>query len=213
MAHEIRNPLASISGSVQLLLENEALNEEDHRLMKIVVKEADRLSGLLTDFLSFAKPAKPEAKVFNVSNMLDDLIDILRSDKKFAKVKIVREYSADRDIFADQRLLHQVVWDLAINACEAMSGAGRLVIGMHKELPIIYVEDNGPGISSEIRGKIFEPFFTTKDAGTGLGLATVYSIVDAHGGQIEVSDKEGGGACFVLTFPAKNSQAFALFAD
>jgi len=80
-------------------------------------------------------------------------------------------------------------------------------------VPIIYIEDSGPGISAEIRGKIFEPFFTTKDTGTGLGLATVYSIVEAHGGQIDVSEGEGGGARFVMTFPAKNSQTFAVFAD
>lgn len=213
MAHEIRNPLASISGSVQLLLENESLAHEDARLMKIVVKEADRLSTLLTDFLSFARPAKPESSSINVSNLLDELIDMLQSDKRFSQVEIVKCYAGNRDVYADQRLLHQIVWDLAINACEAMSGRGQLTLGMHDELPIIYVEDSGPGISPEIRGKIFEPFFTTKDSGTGLGLATVYSIVEAHGGQIDVVDGEKSGTRFTLTFPAKTSQSFAVFSD
>jgi len=213
MAHEIRNPLASISGSVQLLLENEALSDEDQRLMKIVVKEADRLSSLLTDFLSFARPAKPEATMFNVSEMLDELIDILHSDRRFAKINITKKYAANREVYADQRLLHQIVWDLAINACEAMAEVGELKIGMHEELPIVFVEDSGPGIPTEIRGKIFEPFFTTKETGTGLGLATVYSLVEAHGGQIDVTNGLPKGTRFTITFPVKNRNAFAVFAD
>ncbi len=213
MAHEIRNPLASISGSVQLLLENEALSEEDQRLMKIVVREADRLSSLLTDFLSFARPARPEIASVNVSVLLDELADMVGSDQRFARIDIVRKYAPDRHIGADRKLLYQVLWDLAINACEAMAGHGRLVLGVADDMPVIYVEDSGPGVPEEVRGKIFEPFFTTKDTGTGLGLATVYSIIEAHGGQVDVSSAESSGARFTVTLPMKEQQAFAIYAD
>jgi len=203
MAHEIRNPLASISGSVQLLMEAESAQPEDLRLMGIVVKEADRLNGLLTDFLSFARPKLPVKEPVNVVSILDQLVDMLATDPRFKGIEIIR-HSPDEFILAlDRGQILQALWDLAVNAAEAMQGQGRLTFTTKPEpASAIIVEDNGPGIADEIKGRIFEPFFSTKEQGTGLGLASVYSVVDSHGGMVAVERGTSGGARFSLLFAA-----------
>ena len=201
MAHEIRNPLASISGSVQLLMEAETAQPEDLRLMGIVVKEADRLNGLLTDFLVFAKPKQPVKKSVNVASIFDQLVEMLMADPRFEGIEISKKYPAKFNLALDQGLILQVLWDLAINATEAMQGKGRLVFSVEQNKnPAIIVEDSGPGIADEIKGRIFEPFFSTKEKGTGLGLASVYSVVEGHGGMVTVERGTSGGARFSLLF-------------
>lgn len=212
MAHEIRNPLASISGSVQLLMEGSDVTDEDRRLMGIVVHEAERLSRLLTDFLAFARPPRPEPVTFQVSELFDELVAMFRGDKRFVDIHVVREDDSRALCWADRSLFTQVVWGLAINAAEAMQGRGRLYLGFDHDARLIYVEDTGPGIPSESLGKIFEPFFTTKEHGTGLGLATVYSIVEAHGGLIDVVTGREGGAKFSISLPQQADGSFAVFA-
>ena len=202
MAHEIRNPLASISGSVQLLMEGAHVTDEDRRLMRIVVKEAERLSGLLTDFLVYARPVPPRPTLFNMSALLDELSDMLQADARFSRVEIRREFAAGVLLNLDRQQFHQALWDLVINGAEAMGDAGGVLrLGIVTDALTIYVEDSGPGISAEVRTRIFEPFFTTKDWGTGLGLATVYAIVEAHGGQIEVDPGEVCGTRFTIHLP------------
>jgi len=201
MAHEIRNPLASISGSVQLLMEAEHAQPEDLRLMNIVVKEADRLNGLLTDFLDFARPRPLSLELIEVSSVLDQLVAMLKTDHRFNGIEVTRNYDIDFAINLDRNQILQVLWDLAINATEAMQGKGQLLFNLEKNsLFAIIVEDSGPGIDDSIIGKVFEPFFSTKSTGTGLGLASVYSIVEAHGGNIVVSRSAAGGAKFMLSF-------------
>jgi len=201
MAHEIRNPLASISGSVQLLMEAETAQPDDLRLMGIVVKEAERLNELLTDFLQFAKPKHPVKESVNVASVLDQLADMLVTDPRFKEVEIAKTYPDDFYLFLDRGLVLQALWDLAINAAEAMQGQGRLIFGVEKNrVPTIIIEDSGPGISDEIKGRIFEPFFSTKEKGTGLGLASVYSVVESHGGTVTVERGDAGGARFSLLF-------------
>lgn len=201
MAHEIRNPLASISGSIQLLLEAEHVAQEDRRLMGIVVREADRLSGLLTDFLTFARPKWPEKKAVEICSVLDELVEILAGDARFREVVIRKNYPEKAVFQLDRGQVWQILWDLSINASEAMQGKGELHFSVNAVQRAVTVEDNGPGISEKIRSQIFDPFFSTKERGTGLGLATVYSVVDAHGGRIDVSPGELGGARFSLIFP------------
>jgi len=198
MAHEIRNPLASISGSVQLLMEESDIGEDDRRLMGIVVKEADRLSSLLTDFLLYARPAPPQRAEVDISRLLDELSELATGDQRFSSVNILRAYSPGIRIKLDRQQFHQALWNLLINAAEAIEGEGSLRLGIEKDGPAIFVEDSGPGIPAGMRDKIFDPFFTTKDHGTGLGLATVYSIVEGHGGVIEVGDGDLGGARFTI---------------
>jgi len=206
MAHEIRNPLASISGSVQLLMEAEHAKSEDLHLMDIVVKEADRLNGLLTDFLNFARPKRPTKEAVDVVSILDQLIDLLKADYRFEKIEIECHYSDKFEIRLDRSQILQALWDLAINAGEAMQKKGRLIFTLdNSHGGVITVEDTGPGISEEIKARIFEPFFSTKERGTGLGLASVYSILEAHGGAVTIDESESGGARFRLQFPVENS--------
>lgn len=203
MAHEIRNPLASISGSIQLLMDNPELAPDDRRLMGIVVKEAHRLSGLLTDFLLYAKPSQPKKETEDVSLLLDELCSILTADPRFQNVKLKRHYPQRVEMYLDGQQLLQALWDLAINAAESMPEGGNLEIGLDPLQAIIYVEDDGPGIPAAIRDKIFDPFFTTKDHGTGLGLATVYAIISSHGGTITVGPGQHRGTRFTISLPPK----------
>ena len=201
MAHEIRNPLASISGSVQLLMEGSNVSEEDRQLMRIVVKEADRLNGLLGDFLLYARPGSPKIADCDVSSVLDELAQIAAADPRFAGIEIRRAYPPEVSLPLDRRQLAQAMWNLLINGADAMPEGGVLTIGMNPGKREIFVEDSGPGIPEKIRSQIFNPFFTTKDHGTGLGLATVHAIVEAHGGSVSVVGGRQGGARFVINLP------------
>ena len=198
MAHEIRNPLASISGSVQLLMEESQVGEEDRRLMGIVVREADRLGALLTDFLLYARPARPLPEALDVATIFDELISLAESDRRFQALRIERQYRPGTLVVADRKQLRQVLWDLLINAAEAVAGEGTLWVGVLEGGGDLFVEDSGPGITGEVKERVFEPFFTTKEDGIGLGLATVHSLVEANGGQIEVTEGNSGGARFVI---------------
>ncbi|MBW6509358.1 MAG: PAS domain S-box protein [Desulfuromonadales bacterium] len=202
LAHEIRNPLASISGSVQLLCENNQLNDEDQRLLDITVKETERLNHLLTEFLLYARPPKPFRTALDMSILLDELHQLLLRDQRFADINIQTEVAYPCVAFLDRGQIWQVLWDLAINAAEAMAGQGRLLITVRAENNcLLIVEDTGPGIAEEHRERIFEPFFSTKERGTGLGLSTVYSIVEAHGGTIRAEQSALGGEKFIMSLP------------
>jgi two-component system sensor histidine kinase PilS (NtrC family) len=198
MAHEIRNPLASISGSVQLLMETGAVDKDGLRLMGIVVREVDRLNGLLTDFLVYAKPSPPRIEAVDLSALFDELAEMVTVDPRFAAVKIRRAYSPGVVVSVDRKQFRQALWDLVINGAEAMPEGGTLTLGVSRDGSRIYVEDSGKGIPEAIKERIFEPFFTTKDFGTGLGLASVLTIVEAHGGRIEAETGRSGGALFTI---------------
>jgi len=206
MAHEIRNPLAAISGSVQLLMEGDDISNENRRLKGIVVKEANRLSDLLTDFLLFARPSLPRIESVDVSVLLDELADMIIADSRFSGVKILREYRPGIRMRLDRRQFSQALWNLLINGAEAMDGDGLMCLGIASDARTVYVEDSGPGIAEGIRDRIFDPFFTTKERGTGLGLATAYSIVEAHHGTIEVATGAAGGARFSIHLPEAETE-------
>ncbi|WP_432821440.1 ATP-binding protein [Trichloromonas sp.] len=198
MAHEIRNPLASISGSAQLLIEGKNLSEDEQRLMKIIVKEADRLNVLLTDFLVYARPRPSQLEGVDIAVLLDELSEMISGDNRFSTLSILRHYPAQFILHVDRQQFRQALWNLAINAVEVMPDGGTLTLGGEVETSSVYVEDTGPGIPGKVRSRIFEPFFTTKDKGSGLGLATVYAIVEGHGGTIRVTDGVHGGTRFTI---------------
>lgn len=201
LAHEIRNPLAAISGSAQLLKENRQLNEEDQGLLSVMVKEADRLNVLLTDFLAFARPQKPHQADLDMSAMLKEMIQMLRCDERFRRIEIDLNVPKTFWVSVDRHQMWQALWNLAINAADAMEGQGQLQFKLTQGHPwTLAVEDSGPGIAAADRERIFEPFFTTKDQGTGLGLSTVFTIVEAHGGTIRSARSELGGEQFIMSF-------------
>jgi two-component system sensor histidine kinase PilS (NtrC family) len=201
LAHEIRNPLASISGSVQLLLEDEKVNKEDRHLMNIVVKEADRLSLLLSDFLNFARPSALQLELIDIASLVDELIALVNASGQFQDVIIEKNYSGPISMNIDPQKMYQVLWDLLINAGEAARPEGKVRIDINAAQGEIVIEDTGAGIADEDRDRLFEPFYTTKDKGTGLGLANVYANVEAHQGRIYFEPGSLGGARFIIELP------------
>lgn len=206
LAHEIRNPLASISGSVQLLREDPGIDEENRRLMGIVIREVDRLNLLLSDFLNFARPSPLQAECVDVAVLFDELIDLLRAGGQADGVRFERLYAAPVILLVDRQKLRQTVWDLMINAVEAVASDGTIRISVNAASGEIMIEDSGAGIAPEAKDRIFDPFFTTKDRGTGLGLANVYANIEAHRGRICVEPSDLGGACFIIELPEECRQ-------
>jgi two-component system sensor histidine kinase PilS (NtrC family) len=201
LAHEIRNPLASISGSVQLLLEDEEVSNEDRHLMNIVVKEADRLNLLLSDFLNFARPSALQLEKIDMSALVDELIVLVNASGQFQGVTIEKKCQGPAQMIVDPQKMNQVLWDLMINAGDAAKPDGRIRIEINGAQGEIVIEDSGAGITDEDQDKLFEPFYTTKDKGTGLGLANVYANIEAHQGRIYVEPGDLGGARFIIELP------------
>ena len=203
MAHEIRNPLASISGSVQLLLELKEMDDYQKRLMQIVVKEADRLNLLLTDFLLFARPKRPEYDAVDFLALCEEIVAVSAGDPRFQGLDVHIAAPGPVWLNADRQQLRQALWNVLLNAAEALVSSGTIHIDLAEvdDWVTVVIADSGKGIPEAIREKIFDPFFSTKDRGSGLGLATVHAIVQAHHGEIDVQNSSAGGARFVLRFP------------
>jgi two-component system sensor histidine kinase PilS (NtrC family) len=213
MAHEIRNPLAAISGSVQLVSLREWVDEKDKRLFSIILRETDRLDGLLRDFLFYAKPTHPTKVPLNLRRVITDLCALLSTDPRLEGVRIENAVPEDLVVVFDKDQCSQIFWNLLVNGAEAIVCEGLIVVeaGMLRDLGSasgdrdqvrICVRDNGSGMSEVEVKRVFEPFFTTKKGGTGLGLATVYRIVETHGGRITVSSVEGEGTTVTIYLPA-----------
>jgi two-component system sensor histidine kinase PilS (NtrC family) len=223
IAHEIRNPLASISGSIQMLREEMNLSGENVRLMDIVLRETARLNALITDYLLFARPAREERRTVDLSSIVEETVKVFRNCPDAARVVISSDVRPGLLVEGDERQLGQVFWNLFLNAAHAMQGGGALGItsrishgdGVIRRADAgrggaadgggprveIDVADSGHGIRREHIGRVFDPFFSTRDAGTGLGLAIVHRIVESHGGSIEVRSDRGRGTLFRLSFP------------
>ncbi len=202
MAHEIRNPLASLSGSIQLLREDIDNNPEQEKLMDIILREADRLSSLISNFLLFAKPHQGKAEFLQLDKVLDEIIELFKRDNTSSKtILIEKEYEPGLLIKIDSGHLRQIIWNLFLNAAEAIENQGNIKIttclSKDKQVCII-VSDNGCGIPYEVIDSIFDPFFTTKPKGTGLGLSIIHRILEAYNCQLDVTSQPGQGTTFTL---------------
>lgn len=207
IAHEIRNPLASISGSIQLLSHNLELDDDDRRLMNIIGREADTLNQWITDFLTYARPRYGERVPMDLRQMLSDAALVLKQDPKSERLDLHLEAGEEALVLADPTYLKQVVWNILQNAIQAMPEGGALTISLEPvendrgEFYRASFTDTGKGIPESVRERVFEPFFTTKEGGTGLGLPTVYRIVTEHGGTVTVDTKIGEGTTFNVDLP------------
>ena len=211
MAHEVRNPLTSISGSVQVLKKSLMLDTESQHLMNTVIREAERLNALITDFLLFAKPATKMTKI-DLRDIINETVNIFKNSPESGNIDIQLKIEDGLIVEGDSRQLKQVFWNLFINAGNAMpdnnrdKGQGRrgkIIVeatGREKDVEAT-ISDTGMGIPPENIERIFDPFFTTKDFGTGLGLAVVHRIIEGHNGKIEVKSKKGEGTSFKITLP------------
>jgi two-component system sensor histidine kinase PilS (NtrC family) len=204
IAHEVRNPLASLMGSIQVLKEEMNLNGRDLDLMNIILRESERLNRLVTDFLLFAQPPRAEFSPMILNQLIDETLQMLENSPQFnGHISISKVYSHEARVLGDINQLKQVFWNLLVNAVQEMEGGGRLGITLEggDGAVKVSVSDSGKGIEKQDKGKIFEPFFTTKESGTGLGLAIVHRIAENHGGEIQVDSKTGSGATFTLVLP------------
>lgn len=205
IAHELRNPLAALKGSVEMLREKQVSEEHADRLMNIALSEMDRLNDIVSNFLLYARPQKLNKKPFDLHRALGEVVTLLENSETDNKhVTISANLKGDELITGDAGQLRQVLWNLGLNAMDAISDKGTVGIHTQKEnnsINIIF-KDSGAGISKSNIDKIFYPFYTTKDRGTGLGLAIALKIVEDHGGKIKVhSDGSGMGTTFQVTLP------------
>jgi two-component system sensor histidine kinase PilS (NtrC family) len=207
LAHELRNPLASISGCVELLRGAQGLSAEDQRVMGIVLRETGRLDGLLTRFLEFSRPAPLQRVPTDLAVVAGETLDVFAADPVAAGLRLERRLVTAR-VSCDPDQLRQLAWNLLVNAAQAIreAGKGGVITVTCEPAPdggaLLAVADDGPGLPPGAAARIFTPFFTTKPAGTGLGLAVVHRIVDAHGGAIVVESPPGEGARFAVRLPA-----------
>lgn len=213
MAHEIRNPLAALAGAMQMLRKDLPPEETNARLMDIATREAKRLDAIVTEFLLYARPPALHLKDCDIPALLDETVDLIRHEAKQRQgiTLTIKPAPAKTMAEVDPDQLKQVVWNLAVNAFDAMPNGGALVIAIGTRTvgsgknsgQVVEIEfrDTGEGIRKQDLDKIFLPFFTTKRTGSGLGLAAVHRIVDLHGGWIRVESDEGKGSCFTVCLP------------
>lgn len=207
IAHEIRNPLASLRGSVEMLKEDSVPRNYKNRLMEIAINEMERLDRIISDFLTYSRPTAPEFKRFELHRMLDETIELLKNvEHNKGAISIHKKYSGRLEVNADPQKIRQVFWNLGVNAVEAMPGGGELIVSTkdsEKAVEITFT-DFGAGIDEKDIEKIFYPFFTTKKDGTGLGLAIAYRIIEEHKGRLTVNSNPGIGTTFEVILPKTN---------
>ncbi|MFT3842502.1 MAG: ATP-binding protein [Myxococcaceae bacterium] len=198
LAHEIRNPLASMRGSAQML----SSDGENSKLAEIIVREADRLSGLVESYLKLARPPPPRPEQVRVDQVVQETVEMLRADPMASGIRIDESLSPVEGQ-ADKAQLRQVLINLLRNALAAAGPGGRVKVSVdaHDGAAWIGVWDSAGSIPQEDLLRIFEPFYTTRQGGTGLGLSTAFSIVKAHGGMIDVSSSKAAGTTFTVGLP------------
>ncbi|NVB81181.1 MAG: PAS domain-containing protein [Kofleriaceae bacterium] len=204
VAHEIRNPMASISGSIELLRQSPQTSDDDRTLMTIVHREIQRLNALIGDLLDYANPRAKQTVDFDLGLLVDETVQVARGDQNFADVELVSTVDQPLLVHADPAKLRQVVWNLVRNAADAaLSGGKHVRVEARRDGAGAWfaVTDDGPGIPDTMLGRIFDPFVTTKQKGTGLGLATCHTIIAEHGGRIDVETNVGTGTKFIVRLP------------
>ena len=204
LAHEICNPLASLTGSIQILKDEPQDMRAREKLMQIILREADRLSVLVNNFLLFAKPPAGLREVVELGPVLQETMELFGKNSAYARrIRIDTEIAADIWIDMDPGQLRQVFWNLILNAVESIEAEGRIEIEARlekRQTAVVRIRDTGCGIPREKIESIFDPFMTTKPKGTGLGLSIVHRILEAHDCRLDVESDAGRGTTFTLTF-------------
>ena len=206
IAHEIRNPLAAMRGSIQVLRSELDLSEDQAQLMQIVLRESDRLDKIVSDFLAYARPSPAKLVEFDLVNWIKETVALIRySNESSTKHEILVEcLETSISIVADSNQLRQIIWNLARNSLQAMPEGGKLIIELNqnkeKDIILTFI-DTGVGMSEEEMERIFEPFNSNRPGGTGLGMAIVYQIISDHNGKIDVVSSPNQGARITITLP------------
>lgn len=226
IAHEIRNPLGVIRSSAEILLKNYSKNEDKvaFRLLMAIFDESKRLSKTVGDFLDYARPKTPKVAFVDLAIILNQALTFLEPRVQEAGIEVKRHFAEDLVTMGDKDLIYRAIYNVFSNAIEALTDMDEVTLlpdpddaegltakNRAKFLDVeagktgdgniwISIIDSGPGFSKEVVGKVMDPFFTTKDHGTGLGLAIVSNIMESHGGRVELSNAQEGGAKVTLTF-------------
>lgn len=209
LAHEVRNPLASLCGSIQMLQKNLNLDETSERLMQIVLRGRGQLENLVKNFLLLARPNLNNREEIDIKEVIDDVLESLRHGPDWHEnINVVTEFCNETNIYGNMTEIRQALWNLASNAVQSMPGSGALrietepiILDNGNEYVEIQISDTGCGIQKNDSSRIFEPFYTTKESGTGLGLAIVNRIVESHEGQIRIENESNKGTKCILLLP------------
>jgi signal transduction histidine kinase len=204
LAHEIRNPLASIEGATAILLREPPSEARRTEFLGIIEKECRRLNKLLTNFLNFAKPAAPDFQKVAVEQVIDSVIALAEHTIRRHRIQLRKDVPQDLPpLECDPEQLKQLLLNLAINAIQAMPNGGELVLAarQHGRRVAIEVRDQGSGINEQDLERIFDPFFTTKETGTGLGLPVAHQIASRQGGVLSATRNPEKGMTFTLEMP------------
>lgn len=211
VAHSIRNPLTSVKIRLFSLGRSLRLNDEQREDFEVITEEIAHIDSIARNFLEFSRPPKLVMQDAEVADVVDNALTLVRHrlDSYGVEARVVRGADVPR-VDADPEQLKEVLVNLLVNACEAMTGGGHITIrieGGYINPPgvvaVIRVSDDGPGIPHSMTDQVFQPFFSSKEEGTGLGLSIAWRIVEEHGGWITVKSQEGEGATFVITLPGK----------
>lgn len=212
LAHEMRNPLASITGSIELLQQGLNLEATDKRLMQIILRGKDQLDSFVRDFLMLARPIPLNRELVDINEVMEDILENIKLSRDWNdKIKISRSLQREVTAYANREQVRQVIYNLVLNAVQAMPEGGILSLAtkglknnVREEITEIIVKDTGYGIEEKDLKKVYEPFFTNKDKGTGLGLTIVSRIVDGYGGKIKIESNVNMGTTCIVWLPSKN---------
>ncbi|MCX7958081.1 MAG: ATP-binding protein [Deltaproteobacteria bacterium] len=210
-AHEIRNPLSSILGSIELVQRTTRFDGENKMLMDIIVKELLRVNELIERFLMFARPVPPRFSSVNIGQIISEVAEIIKFDKDFREnIKIEIRDNLNKEISADPSMMKQVFWNLIKNSVQAIKGDGRIIITLKKGSEDgfleIEVRDTGCGIPHTEIEKIFDPFYSTKEKNIGIGLSIIHTIIREHRGRIEVESVVNEGTTFRIILPVRQGE-------
>ncbi len=211
LAHEMRNPLASIGGSIQVLKKSLTLGQADERLMQIILRGKEQLESFMRDFLLLSRPSPGMPETFGIAEVIEEVIESIRYIPDWREdIAVVKSFRDPLPLLrANRTEIRQVIWNLLTNAVQSMPECGSLDIeagpAMADDESVpgieIRIKDTGRGIDEKAAARIFEPFFTTRERGTGMGLAIVNRIVDSHKGKIRVDSRAGEGTTFTVWLP------------
>jgi len=208
VAHEVRNPLAGIKGAMQVLISRRGPHDPELPVLRDVVARIDALGELINDLMVFARPRPPQPAAFELHRLIHEAVDMIRRDPAGAALDVGLE-GPDATLVADREMVRAALFNLLINAAQAMNGHGRITVTTARTdgACAIRVQDSGPGIPAEIRDQVFEPFFTTKARGGGLGLPIARRTAELHGGTLTLESAPDAGTTVTLTLPVAPATA------
>lgn len=204
LAHELRNPIAAITGAIEIVSARVAPGTPEAEFAGLADTEIRRLDALLNDFLAYARPRDPQFVATGLGDVVQHVLTLLRPIAERSAVAFTTHVEpGERRVRVDREQIEQVLFNIILNAIQASPRGGTVSVRETERDGVceLAVSDEGPGIQPEVSARIFEPFFTTKKQGSGLGLPTANRIVEAHGGRIERSTANGGGAVFRVILP------------